>query len=856
MPGLMLALLIALAVAGLIAHRRQARRIDALAAEVRSLRAIMAATSPPATQVAAERVLPPAPIAEPAHHVPPVTAPVPEMAEPAAPRRQAAPPRPPREPLAARLAGVGFEQIVGGRLPIWVGGAALAIAGFYLVALAIDAGLLAPPVRVGLALLFGVGLIAASEGAGRWRIVAEDERVAQALAGAGIASLYAAAYLGSAIYGLIGAVPAFVLTVLVTAAALVLALRRGPPTAIMGLIGGFAAPLLATGGDAVVPLLAYLGLLSAGLFALAIRRNWMWLAVATSGGSFLWLLALIADGASLAAGLFVLAFAAASALALPASATAASPARAALLRGAPVALGLVELAGLIPASGFGIEGWGLYLALSAGAIVLAWRDARLTGLVAGALGLSLAALASATGAGGPQHAIPGAIGIALLFGGAGHALGRRAGDGWGWAAIGGVALLAPFALMRLDRGALLADGGWGLLALLLALAPLHLAWRSRGAGRAVAPFDRTLQIATATASLLAAAATADLLPETIVPLALAAIALALAEAGRRTGDGGLAVQSAMAAGVAWLAMAALAPGTIAALARSLGGAHVLLPDLPAPGVAVRVLLLPASVLAAAAWRCGGERARRAIATAAATGAIAGLYVLAKRPLAIGSEAAFVARGFLERAILTQALLAAGAVVAARSAVVGRGLVLLGLARILWFDLLLLNPAFVAQSVGAWPIANLLALHFGLAVAWLALAWRREEGAARNGMLAALVAVALGGALLLVRQLFHGDVPAYGAVSRAEFYGYSVAALAVALALLGWGARGGDRTMRIAGLGLLTLVSLKVFLVDAAALQGILRALSFLGLGLALIGIGWAYGRFLGRANPAPPPFSG
>ena len=48
----------------------------------------------------------------------------------------------------------------------------------------------------------------------------------------------------------------------------------------------------------------------------------------------------------------------------------------------------------------------------------------------------------------------------------------------------------------------------------------------------------------------------------------------------------------------------------------------------------------------------------------------------------------------------------------------------------------------------------------------------------------------------------------------------------------------------------------MFLVDASALEGVLRALSFLGLGVALIAIGWAYGRFLGRAKPPPTGFSG
>lgn len=39
------------------------------------------------------------------------------------------------------------------------------------------------------------------------------------------------------------------------------------------------------------------------------------------------------------------------------------------------------------------------------------------------------------------------------------------------------------------------------------------------------------------------------------------------------------------------------------------------------------------------------------------------------------------------------------------------------------------------------------------------------------------------------------------------------------------------------------------LIDAAALEGVLRILSFMGLGIALIGIGWAYGRVM-RAGKA------
>ena len=84
---------------------------------------------------------------------------------------------------------------------------------------------------------------------------------------------------------------------------------------------------------------------------------------------------------------------------------------------------------------------------------------------------------------------------------------------------------------------------------------------------------------------------------------------------------------------------------------------------------------------------------------------------------------------------------------------------------------------------------------------------------------------------------------------------AAALLLLALAWLAFGIRSGARDLRLAGLALLTMVTLKVFLIDAAALGGLLRILSFLGLGIALIGIGWVYNRFLAgrpKASVAGP----
>ena len=51
-------------------------------------------------------------------------------------------------------------------------------------------------------------------------------------------------------------------------------------------------------------------------------------------------------------------------------------------------------------------------------------------------------------------------------------------------------------------------------------------------------------------------------------------------------------------------------------------------------------------------------------------------------------------------------------------------------------------------------------------------------------------------------------------------------------------------MRFASAAVVILTVLKVFLIDMSDLTGIYRALSFIGLGIVLMGIGWFYQRLL------------
>ena len=170
-----------------------------------------------------------------------------------------------------------------------------------------------------------------------------------------------------------------------------------------------------------------------------------------------------------------------------------------------------------------------------------------------------------------------------------------------------------------------------------------------------------------------------------------------------------------------------------------------------------------------------------------------------------------------------------------------------------------NPAWTAQWVGSWPILNLILPAFLLSAFWLYSARRRADLATRSGFwLTAFLAALIVGVALLVRQLFQGAYLNGPELPIAEFYFYSLAGLVVSILLLVAGIRLPDKALRLAGLLLLTATIFKVFLVDASELEGLLRILSFLGLGIALIGIARLYGpvlraESLGRKPASPNP---
>jgi uncharacterized membrane protein len=170
-------------------------------------------------------------------------------------------------------------------------------------------------------------------------------------------------------------------------------------------------------------------------------------------------------------------------------------------------------------------------------------------------------------------------------------------------------------------------------------------------------------------------------------------------------------------------------------------------------------------------------------------------------------------------------------------------VLLGLALASYvLTLTALNPLGGEEPVSATRIWNILLLAYGAPVAAAAIAWfaydpRFKKFAAAGG----------GGGLwifvsLEIRHWWHRALDLDLGTTNGEVYTYSAAWLVMAVVAMLGATHFGSKDAYRAGTGLLLVVIAKIFLYDMAGLEGLLRVASFMGLGLALLGLGWLYQR--------------
>lgn len=862
-----------------------------------------------------------------------------------------------------------FEDIFGRRLPIWGGGFALAIAGIFLVRFSIEAGLLTAGVRVALSFVFGVALIVGAEAAYRFEHRLKDPRVRQALAGAGLATLYGAFYLAGTAYGLVGAGVAFAGLAAVTAAAIGLSFRFGLPSAVIALVGGFAAPVLVDSDSSNVPLLSfYLALVTGGLVwaGQAQGRNWLGLVALAAGLGWGALMILggvdsRADFAAVGAYLVVLG------TVLPAFLRTKGGPRLPVL--AAGAIATLQMAVLVSSAEFEPLTWGLYLLIAAALAGLGWRFAELRAgtLVAAGLGLWLLLMWPSAD---PQFfAVVAAAQVAIFalvplayqwLGRARHLdLAQMAIVVMGialavWvefagfnsdgiepevgAAFAGLALIPAiaFAIMwrREEEGStrkaltlLLPSWLLGFLALLLFtpgwLAPVMAAVVLAPVLWCYALRDTRAILITfwigAAVVIFALAVSAGFLDEferlgeleasvditrALVRWGAAALPfIAMAVLGRDEVQRGFAEVGAVA--LLYGVIAQVAPtqalpwiaaiGAIAILLRwddtrivawssafaitamwaaqpiliwVFAGIEAMIGTPFMADAAIEPLVLGwrvAPVLAVIGliiWQNREGSVGRLAPFALVFGLIGAivLHSLYKQVFDINSLLRFEWYGMGERTVW-QALLMAGGFAALRwrslpeLRVAGIGLVVFSLAHFGWFTLVLHNPLFNAQHVGQTLIANWLLPAYLTAIAglWLICEQLREGPALLRAALdAGMMALISLLSLSLLRQIFSGTDLIEASIGQTESLQISLLGIVLALGFLWWGSWKQARSWRIGSLVLMLAAVIKVFLIDAAGLEGLLRVASFMALGFSLIGIGWVYTKQLAGRRPDQP----
>ncbi|MEG3757167.1 DUF2339 domain-containing protein [Pseudoalteromonas carrageenovora] len=171
----------------------------------------------------------------------------------------------------------GFEQ----NWMTWIGAIALAFGGIFLAKYSLEAGLLSPLTRLSLGGVFGLSLIAVASYLHYKRIIFEgfNNYIPAALASGGFITCFALTLLAYSSYSMISPTAAFIVLAIIAISASAIALKLGPLLAVLGIIGAYSVPIwVNTGSNNLLALFMYVGFvsLSASLVAQKVQRAWLW----------------------------------------------------------------------------------------------------------------------------------------------------------------------------------------------------------------------------------------------------------------------------------------------------------------------------------------------------------------------------------------------------------------------------------------------------------------------------------------------------------------------------------------------------------------------------------------------------
>jgi uncharacterized membrane protein len=848
---------------------------------------------------------PPGPVAPHGQPWPTMAAPVAQAPSPgqAYPLPQPSAHYPP--PASPRVSG-DLEQKLGARWAVWIGGVALAVGALLLVRYSIELGYFGPATRIAFGALLALALAGAAEVLRGRKPAAHERRFADVpsvLTAAATVAALGTTYAAHALYGFLDSTSAFLLLAVLGLIALLAALRHGTMQAAVGLVAANVAPMLVSSGEPNPwPVVGFLAVVSVGAQALSRLMNARWISLAAAGGAAAWGIVFIVSEpfskvisqwlqAGMAHTIIQTGIAAVAAMLMPwrgAESKAPSGGVDWALAGMQAALSMLALVmiGLKPAL---VAPWVAFAAALpvilivsamsreaaspaaalAGLLILvtllAWPSARPASFSHMALAQIYAAPDAVSGYSAFAFALTAILLATSVF---------RLANGSDMPAaafhLAAGTLVPPLALLiaylritGLDRSLAFGAIGAGLAVVLAACSLLVDNRRDAKAGRP----DRLAGGVFAAAAMGAVCLALAFVLERgflTMALALAALGSAVLATSRK-----VTILRYVTATIGFVVLVRLMWDP-AIFGPSVGGWPVLNWLLPGYGV-------PALAFAGAAWLLRKEREDAAVRIADGLSVLlsALLVVFEIRHALGGGQILRASSDHVEQGLLAVTGMGFAYVLArlddAKSNPVyhwaARGLLALSGLVILVNLGVLFNPLLWPEPVLGRPVLSSLAIGYLMPAAAAALAMRllRKSGATGFAHAAGAMAVLLLFAYvsLEVRHVFQGS-PMELSYSRRpgdmELWAYSAAWLVFGLALLGYGILRQYREARIASGAFVLLAVLKVFLLDLGGLSGIWRAVSFIGLGLVLIGIGLLYQKLVFakpkegmRAEPPPLP---
>jgi len=791
-------------------------------------------------------------------------------------------PAPPPAPIPSgekKPAAIGgWELRLGGNWSMWVGAAALMAGAVMLVRYLVDVGFFSQAMRALLGVVLGIALVAVAEWLRRTgRAPAlpgfPAASLSAALAAGGLGAIYASIFTAMSWYGLIGPTLGFAALVLVSGAAVTLSLWHGAMLAIVGIAGAYAVPILAPSPDpSAWGLFGYLAVLAIAAQVVSRRGGWLYLQTLPPIGSAVWLIVWFSNawqpGDGLVVALYLAVILAGGAYARDGQDTVHGSIDDNILfevLGVPVtwgrlidgAMGVLAAFGLFAAVRGDLYTQGTLIAAAAvlaAHLAVAWRDDRQmaqavlaitsaaallwtwdSSLYRGALLMNMDAELALPGV--YLAALIGASALFIVAGVLGTIRGRRPGL---WSATSALAPVVMVAAAHGREWLIGMSGPWLEAALLIALANAATAawWWHKDKSQHMSAIAAHI-LGTAAAVCVAAAMHGE---EVWLTVALSLSLVVVAATRVTLHERGLdAVLVTIAVGM--LARLALDPFPLSDLR---GGPLDVLWVVPS-------YALPAAAFAHC-WRVLARHAGRAPLALTEGGAVAFvlMMVAAATQIAEPTLGTLGSSHFMASAINISAALAVtyGLYLGAPSSTSGITAWLWKITGGLASAALLLGPALGGNPVlshidmGTLPVLNPLLMAYGApGVMGILIA----RAARTRGDTWLLKVSGISGGLLLfgymnmeIRHAFAGRFLDSGYVGDAEMYAYSAAWIGFSALMMVYGFKRNLAPVRKLALSVVALTIFKVTFVDLGALEGLYRALSFLGLGGSLIALGYVY----------------